>query len=401
MEREGVSEQHIDKLCDDVLNSLTNIIKKQIKDYEGKKELDLEIETHINFGKERSKIFVGRKENRKKIEDYLNTQNTKPLVIYGESGSGKSALISKAVQDLDPTFYDEHKLEDLYNYGLIVRFIGVTPESSNMPSLITSLCRQISRIYNKDDSNIPSEYNELIEDFSERLKFATTEKPLYIFIDALDQFSNSQKAHTFTWIPHELPNNTYLVFSTLEKHYPDLIKNNIPEQNTSEVKPLRKDEGTVILNSWLKSETVNRELTLKQRDEIITKFEIEGNALYLKLAFEEAKKWKSYTKVPDLNVDLHSMIQSMFKRITAPENHGEVLVSHSLGYLAASKNGLTEDEIIDVLSMDKEVFSLTEKFHKPTEKKLPVVLWSRLYFDLEPYLTEKIVNDDTINLLLP
>ena len=142
-------------------------------------------------------------------------------------------------------------------------------------------------------------------------------------------------------------------------------------------------------NHGLKTKKVRRKLTLNQEEEVINKFKINGMPLYLKFAFEEARKWKSYSPVPLLESDIPGIIRQMFERLSKPENHGQILVSRSLGYLSAAKNGLTEDEILDILALDDEVFSLTKRFHLPTEEKLPVAIWSRLYFDLEPYLTEK------------
>jgi len=68
-----------------------------------------------------------------------------------------------------------------------------------------------------------------------------------------------------------------------------------------------------------------------------------------------------------------------------------------LGYLAAGRHGLTEDELLDVLSTDLGVM---QDFydHSPTERskpeaerqvRLPQILWSRLRFDLADYLTER------------
>ena len=125
-------------------------------------------------------------------------------------------------------------------------------------------------------------------------------------------------------------------------------------------------------------------------------------------------------------------------------NHGRNLVERSLAYLAAAKNGLAEDELLDILSHDIEVYrSFLEKmrhvpgdlaraviaylgekncakykvcdtssaeawyetiikpdakeFQKfleylsqmPDSPRLPVVLWSRMYFDLKPYLLQR------------
>ena len=81
----------------------------------------------------------------------------------------------------------------------------------------------------------------------------------------------------------------------------------------------------------------------------------------------------------------------MFDRLKSDTNHGEMMVSRSLGYLGAAKYGLSEDEMLDMLSLDEDVrgdFKARAK-HEPPEERLPVIVWSRLYFDLEPYLTER------------
>jgi WD40 repeat protein len=388
----SVKTNHLDDLCRDVYLSLACTIMKQIEEYEEKDPLDLEIEAHKEFGKERCKFFIGREENLDKIKNYLGTPNSKPMIVYGESGSGKSALMAKAIEDSSPDFYGIKEEDYIYKDEFIARFIGATPESSDLRSLLESLIKQITKIYHRDDSNIPTEYNDLIQDFKERLNFATAEKPLFIFLDALDQLSDSDSAHNFTWIPDELPENVNIILSTLKEPFQSYIENRIPNDNSDEV--LKLDEGKELIESWLND--VGRKLTDEQENEVISKFEANGLPLYLKLAFEEAKNWKSYSPVPELKPDIPGIIHFMFERLSRPENHGEILVSHSLGYLSAAKNGLTEDEVLDILALDDEVFNLTKKFHEPTEEKLPVAIWSRLYFDLEPYLTERSADETTL-----
>ncbi|MEN6553436.1 MAG: AAA family ATPase, partial [Methanobacterium sp.] len=379
-EEKGVNKKHIKKLCDDVYSSLEKVINEQINEFEDKDPLNIEIEAHKEFGEERCKFFKGRKDSLAQIKNYLDNPNSKPLIVYGESGSGKSALMGQAVEDLHPNFYKTPA------DNIIVRFIGATPESSDMRSLLEGLSKQISMIYGEDDS-IPSDYNELVQHFNERLNLANDGKPLLIFLDALDQLSDSENAHNLSWIPNELPENVHIVISTLKNIFQSSLENRISAENTVEVLPLENNDGMGILDEWFKD--YKRILTDKQEAEVINKFKVEGLPLYLKLAFEESKLWNSYTPVPELESDIEWMINNLFERLSKPENHGEMLVSRSLGYLSAAKNGLTEDEMLDILALDDDVFSLTRKFHEPTEDKLPVALWSRLYFDLEPYLTER------------
>jgi WD40 repeat protein len=262
-----------------------------------------------------------------------------------------------------------------------------------MRSLLESLSRQITRIYGEDDSNIPTEYNDLVQDFKDRLDFAKSEKPLFIFLDALDQLSDSDSAHNLTWLPDDLPENVHIVISTLKNIFQSSL-NHKSAENTVEVLSLEKKDGKYILDAWFNDN--ERKLTDEQENEIISKFEMKGLPLYLKLASEESKLWKSYTPIPKFQSDIKWMINNLFERLSHPENHGEMLVSRSLGYLSAAKNGLTEDEMLDILASDEDVFNLTKKFHKPTENKLPVALWSRLYFDLEPYLTEKSADETSL-----
>src|SRR5262249_35860421 len=85
-------------------------------------------------------------------------------------------------------------------------------------------------------------------------------------------------------------------------------------------------------------------------------------------------------------------------------HHSPVLVRHGLGSLAAGRHGLTEDELLDVLSADPEVMRDFHA-HSPTERskpeverlsRLPPILWSRLRFDLADYLTEHEADGTTV-----
>lgn len=77
-----------------------------------------------------------------------------------------------------------------------------------------------------------------------------------------------------------------------------------------------------------------------------------GCTLYLKLVFEEARRWRCSER-KELSPTVEDMILDMFRRLSLNENYGEMF-SRSMGYLAAAKNGLTEDELLDVLSLDSD-----------------------------------------------
>ena len=116
-----ISEKHINKFCKDVKKALGKIIKKEIKLIKQTKQIDLEIQNHQEFAKDRRKFFRGRQEYLNQIEDYIMSNISQPLVLFGESGSGKTALIAKSSSRINKKYADVH---------LISRFIGATPRLS-------------------------------------------------------------------------------------------------------------------------------------------------------------------------------------------------------------------------------------------------------------------------------
>jgi hypothetical protein len=171
-----------------------------------------------------------------------------------------------------------------------------------------------------------------------------------------------------------------------------VLQSRLPANQLIPLAGMNESEGADLLDTWLGQS--GRTLRPHQRRQVIEKFELEGLPLYLKLAFEEARRWRSDTPEDhtQLRIGIPGVIRgNLFARLAAEDQHGPMLVARSLGFLAAAKNGLTEDELLDVLSTDAEVLA---EFRRRSPKspiidRLPPVVWSRLYFDLEPYLSER------------
>jgi NACHT domain- and WD repeat-containing protein len=405
-------------LCVDVWLRLSGVILAEIAQLESQGELDKEIAAHEDFGRDRARLFVPRcfttgEDALERIGTYLGETNPHPLAVAGVSGSGKSALIAKAALEAGDADRDA---------AVVQRFIGVTPESSDGRSLLASLCQEISRQYGAPEA-APADYRELAEELPKRLTLATAERRLIVFLDALDQLSEADRARSLVWLPRELPDCVHVVVSALRMEAREgrralkgseclaTLKAKLPDENVVELRPMSRKEGGALLDLWL--EEAGRTLREHQRGEVLTRFaaedpkaedpEGEGLPLYLKLAFEEARRWRSK---PHQDTGLAPTIpgiirQNLFGRLSRDENHGSVMVSRSLAYLAAAKNGLSEDELLEVLSSERDRAALNA-FEKRSPRslmvsKLPVVVWSRLYFDLGPYLSER--NGDGATLM--
>ena len=384
----ATTKKHIKSLCDDVHGALWSIISKEVAVLGGADSLEKEIADHEAFRNERAQHFIGRDSVRRSILEYTSAHGGCPLCIYGLGGSGKSALLS-------------HALSEIKNANprtnLIFRFIGATPSSSNGRSLLEGLCRQITRSYQGDETTIPTEYKQLVEDFPKRLSLATAEMPLVLVLDALDQLSDVENARNLAWLPAGFPEHVHLIVSTLQtSECLTALQKKLPSSNLLELSALTPIEGEGILDLLLK--TSDRVLRPFQRLSLLSNLQECGLPLYLKLAFEQARRWKSYDKSIKLSRDIHGVIHDLFERLSSEMNHGRIMTGHSLGYISAAKNGLTEDELMDVLSSDNEVTKdfIRRSPRSPKTRRLPAIVWSRLYFDLKSYLTERSADNTSL-----
>ena len=128
---------------------------------------------------------------------YLSGASPRPLVVHGVSGSGKSALLAECVRQATHTFPS--------GTIIIPRFIGATPDSTELRNLLRGLCIQLSQAHGQEASSVPVEVKELIADFPQRLALATAQRPLMLILDALDQLNPNDGAHYLAGLPQESP----------------------------------------------------------------------------------------------------------------------------------------------------------------------------------------------------
>lgn len=281
---------------------------------------------------------------------------------------------------------------------MILRFLGTTPGSSTIMPLLSSLCNQIAYLLGEPLDEIPEELAPLGHHFKKLLSLTPENKPIVLFLDSLDQLSGSYGAHTLTWLPALLPPHVKIIVSTLPNYYNllDTLKIIIEDKdNFVPVLPLGENLSSTILKAWLK--TINRTVTDSQWgivNEAITKCNL---PLFVKLVFDEICRWKSYTspKLTSLCSSIHESIMKLYEKIE--NQHGKTLVSHALGYITASKSGLSEAELEDMLSLDDKVLNDVYQYHLPPVRRIPPLLWTRIRGDLPGYLSER--EADGVNVI--
>lgn len=387
-------DSYIEKFTAYAFTSLCQIIGKEFSDLELTDNLPREKDIHKEFGAERCRHFIGRQKVMEDIAAYIQGEQNTPLVIYGPSGSGKSALMAKAFFDTEAKYKSA---------CMICRFIGATPESTDIRSLLENLVREITQAYLDNITSIPTEYKDLKEVLPKRLKLATKEKPLLLFLDALDQLNASDNIHSLNWLPSLLPASVRLVVSMLEQEDNAgqclrSAKSKFPESMLLRLEDMTPNEGEMLLGKWLLEAYPEKKRTLtdEQRKNVLEGFYNCSKPLYLKLAFEEARQWKAYdglpcgvNDVPGLACDVPGIVGNMLERVK--KQHGEVLVKTFLALLSTARYGLSETEILELLSKDVSVMAdlKARSSSSPKAENIPTIVWIRLYYDLAPYLLEK------------
>ena len=228
---------------------------------------------------------------------------SKPLVVYGVSGAGKTYLISKIISD----FLDKSADNDTGRV-VVVRFLGTTPFASNALNLLTSICEQLKRAYDKHRSVVPSDFIELRDFFITAVTTWPSENaPLTLFIDSVDQLDDSNAGRRLDWLPmSDMPSCLRIVISTLpdpiryKTKFPvefqccSILERNLGRGNMVQVPAI--SEHRDVLSHLLKRQ--GRRLTRTQTEEIAKYFD--GNVitpLWLTIVAQTASSWRSYDEL--------------------------------------------------------------------------------------------------------
>jgi WD40 repeat protein len=382
----GCTIDNAKALGDRVYEDLKSAIEGQLQNIENADSLTTEKKLHREFKDHRLEHFIGRKDALKAIAGYLDSPSQKVFSVIGASGTGKTSLLAKAFDTVSNK-----------EGAKILRFLGTTSTTSDAYRFLSNLTEEIASEYNRDKlSLLKNGENEtklstligLQELLPRLLNLATKEKPLIIFLDALDQLSREIAEIPLDWIPKELPEHVKFIVSA----FPDL-KERLMDTILYDLSPMPATEGEELLNIWLTA--INRTLTYEQMRLVINKFTENGTPMYLRLAFEKAKAWHSYDSEISLKPDSGGILDEYFDAVE--KEHSPLLLSKVCGYILSGKyQGLAENELLDLLVSDKEYWLYFLEHCHPDHRReveelnrLPVIIWSRLFLDLEPYLTTR------------
>ena len=168
-----------------------------------------------------------------------------------------------------------------------------------------------------------------------------------------------------------------MIYSTLPEHgkiLENFKKLKYDPNNFIEITNLNIDLSVQIIKDWLSK--ANRSLSEIQWSLLLGMLERSVlYPLYIRLLFDIIAKWPSFYE-PDaefqkcLNID--TTIKYLF--LLLEKEHGKLLFGRSIIYMSSFRNGISESEIEDILSLDDDVLYDIFEFHSPPTRKLPSAL---------------------------
>lgn len=368
-------------LCARAEQDLQSAILEELALLDQLSDVEQEIAAHREFAQARAMDFTGRDKTLTDLLSYVSGQDTRPMIVSGPAGSGKTALLAQAALI---TLQGEARL--------LYRSVGATPGSSEIYTLLDSLCSEMADAAAEVRSAAP-DFATLAVEFQQRLLAGLPDRRMVLILDGVDQIRPSDGCHSLTWLPCELHARVKLIVSVAEgSESLAAAQSLLPLSCLRNLSPMAVEEGEALLDCWL--ERARRQLTQEQRDAVLARFAGNGLPLYLRLMFVEARRWHSYDLPTAFAPDVEGIVGDLFARLGDRRHHGPALVYHSIGYLAAARNGLAEEEMLDLLARDKPVM---DEFRRRNRRSpdvanlsaLPPLIWVRLRTELAPYLTER------------
>ncbi|XP_072577393.1 NACHT domain- and WD repeat-containing protein 1 isoform X1 [Vulpes vulpes] len=356
-----------------------------------------EIRHHLGLSTEATWTFCGRQELLAQLGQWLRQSDGhphSPLVLFGPPGIGKTALMCKLAEQM-PGLLGRKTVT-------VLRLLGMSQMSSNARGLLQSICFQVCLAY-----GLPLPPAQVLEAHARVVQFFHTLlhtvscrnfESLVILLDSMDDVDSICRARRVPWLPPQCPPRIHLILSACsgKPGILDIMRQTLMDPETYwEVKPLSGNQGQEMIQLLLAAS--RRTLSPGQRELLWASLPECGHPGRLRLAFEEARKWASFTIPAPLASTAKEAIHQLCARLE--QTHGQLLVAHVLGYIVSSRHGLSEAELKDVLSLDDEVLEAVYQDWTPPSKELlrfPPLLWVRLRRDLGHCLARRPVDGFTL-----
>ena len=323
-----------------VLADFTTIIEELYPPHEVPDPLDQEAARHEEYARSRRDLYIARPRYFELLDQHVESANP-PLVLTGESGCGKTALLANWVER-----YRQSHPQDL----TIQHYIGSTPDSADWLRVVTRILGELKRGGDLSDE-LPATPDKLRSALDEWFVKTAGGRRVVLVLDGLNQLEDKDNAPDLVWLPRVFPTNVRVLASSLpgrafdatqQRHWPTMI-----------VDLLNAEERRQIVTGYLAlgGRTASKEL--------LTAIEAQPqtlNPLYLRAFLDEIRVFGRFEELPaTIEKYLRAATPSELYRMMIQRwvrDYPEARVADALRLIWAARRGLSEAELMDLLGRD-------------------------------------------------
>lgn len=325
-----------------ILDDFTVLINERFPEGSQLDTLEQEAHEHEVFARSRVKVYIERQEYFDRLNAHVAGEGP-PLIVLGESGSGKSAILAN-------WFFRHHKANP--ETTVLIHFIGATPYSADWAAMLRRVLGEFKRRFDLHEE-IPTDAAGLRSTFANWLQRAAAKGKVVLILDALNQLEDREGAPDLVWLPTIIPARVRLIISAL----PGRVLENLTKRKwpTCLIRSLEDDERRALITEYLGSHS--KSLNEARMTRIVSALQT-ANPLYLRILCDELRQHGSHET-------LDQTIGHYLTAITIPDLYTKVLgrwerdyggcielVSNALSLLWTARRGISETEWRELLGTD-------------------------------------------------
>ena len=326
-----------------ILKDLTSVIDPLYPAGSEPDPLQREAAEHEAFARSRTGVYIGSTTYFEALDAHAAGDGP-PLVVLGESGSGKSALFANWALGYR-TAHPDH--------AVVMHFIGSSPQSSDWAAMLRRVMAELGHRFGID-ATIPDTAEELRAAFPNWLHMAAARGRVILLLDALNQLEDRDGAPDLVWLPPQIPAGVRLIVSTLPgRPLEELGRRRWP---VMEVEPLTLTQREELIGEYLGQ--YRKELSRPQAQQIARAWPC-ANPLFLRVLLEGLRLWGEHQTLGECigHYLAASTIPALYQLVLGRweadyERERRGLVGEAMSLLWAARQGLSEAELLDLLGAD-------------------------------------------------
>ena len=331
----------IEALGELIKQDLIAVLDKQFPEDQTPTPLEAEQNAHRSYARDRCQAYIANPRDIEALDAHFNTPTNNALLVTGESGLGKSALLAYWV--------NQQRTHDPDQF-IIEHYVGISGDADP----IAIIRRIMTEIKHRTDDNaeLPSKPEDIIQDFPLWLAKVSERDPLLLIIEGLNQLESKDGK----WLPGFWQENVKAIFSIIPGVQLDqLLQNEWPIHTLEALDLKRRDQ---LIREWLAS---YRKALSTEQTQRIAQTPQTGNPLFLKTVLEELRIFGYFEHLDERISTLLSADnpQTLFVLVLErlENDFGRDIVTQIMQALWAARRGLSETEIAGITGLSRLVIS--------------------------------------------